>query len=494
MTALFQPHGDISIGIQIFIRACYGLLLIGTLMISLGPSRWFFISERYGGYAKSDRLTDSIQNPLLLPWILALWLLCGIMLVIDRYTVAFSLINLILCRYFFIQMRWKSILRGMGAPGFMTYWLGACVFFLEYGLHLDPSGVIRSSAITAFRFDFAVIMISAGVYKLVCGYPRNEGMELGMVNPWWGYWWRFYKTIPPHHAFFRSLNHMAYGTEIVAGVMMLIPATAVLGAWLIILSFLFIASQIRLGFLSEMVMVSGLIFMGPGSIADSFLQGWFTLPSLPTQLVPAPFHFISYGVNIFLMAYLLLLPVAHAGLWYNFLGRKSLAAPLQKLLERYTNLFGIIIWRVFTVDVINFFTEIYVEEKAGGARKQYARFGKWDWQGRFRYQHVGEFICLASVFTTLKYYPSNRALFEERLVRYARTIPCSRDSLIVFEYKSIRKQQSGFDYHPVAEYLVDVESGRVEVKVLDHDFSIRVESSPVHEARRPGSYAPAIAG
>ena len=93
----------------------------------------------------------------------------GILLVIGRYTVTFSLINLILCRYFFIHMRWKGILRGMGAPGFMTYWLGACVFFLEYGLHFDPSGVIRSLALTVFRFDFAAIMISAGVYKLVCG-------------------------------------------------------------------------------------------------------------------------------------------------------------------------------------------------------------------------------------------------------------------------------------------------------------------------------------
>ena len=107
-------------------------------------------------------------------------------------------------------------------------------------------------------------------------------MELGIVNPWWRYWWKFYKSVPPHHLLFRFLNHMAYRTEIVAGILMLIPATTALGAWLIILSFMFIASQIRLGFLAEMVMVSGLIIMGPGSLADSFLRGWLAEPSLPT--------------------------------------------------------------------------------------------------------------------------------------------------------------------------------------------------------------------
>ena len=38
-----------------------------------------------------------------------------------------------------------------------------------------------------------------------------------MVNPMWGYWWRFYARLPPRHPMFRILNQLAYGTEIVAG-------------------------------------------------------------------------------------------------------------------------------------------------------------------------------------------------------------------------------------------------------------------------------------
>ena len=57
-------------------------------------------------------------------------------------------------------------------------------------------------------------------------------------------------------------------------------------------------------------------------------------------------------ISAALWTYLALLPFAHAGLYYNFYARRRLAAPLQWILDRYTNLFGLIIWRVFSVDVV----------------------------------------------------------------------------------------------------------------------------------------------
>ncbi|HEY7168089.1 MAG TPA: hypothetical protein VIB79_26260 [Candidatus Binatia bacterium] len=493
MELQFLFAGDLIPAVQAFIRSAYGLLLIATLVLTLGPSRWFFTSGRYGGYAKPDRITDTIQNPVLLPVILVLWFACGVMLAIGRHTVLFSFLNLLLCRYFFIHMRWKGILRGMGAPGFLTYWLGACVFFLEYGLHMDPGGTVRSAALNVFRVDFAAIMLSAGAYKLLCGYPANEGMEYGMVNPWWGYWWRYYKRLPAGHILFRFLNHMAYGTEIVAAILMLIPPTAVIGAWLIILSFVFIATQIRLGFLCEMVIVGALIFMRSGSYFDHFVHNWIAEPGITTVAATPGMQAINSALTIVLWTYLVLLPLAHAGLWYNFLGRKSLPPPLQRILEIYTNFFGIIIWRVFTIDVVNFFADIYVQDRESGPRKLYSHFGAFDRRSRFRYNHVGEFVCLASVFTTLKYYPSNSELFQERILRYAATVPCPPGSRIVFEYRSIKKSSRGFEFVPVLEYVVDVYLRTVDQRVIDQSFSFRAGSSPVHEGARPGSYAPLTA-
>ena len=38
---------------------------------------------------------------------------------------------------------------------------------------------------------------------------------------------------------------------------------------------------------------------------------------------------------------------------------------LQRLLERYTNAFGMILWRVFSVDLVNFFIRVYRESRDG---------------------------------------------------------------------------------------------------------------------------------
>ena len=50
------------------------------------------------------------------------------------------------------------------------------------------------------QVDLALIMLSAGVYKFTAGYPRNHGMELGLCNPMWGYWWKWYAARPPDSA------------------------------------------------------------------------------------------------------------------------------------------------------------------------------------------------------------------------------------------------------------------------------------------------------
>src|SRR5258705_9839178 len=95
-------------------------------------------------------------------------------------------------------------------------------------------------------------MLCAGTYKSLAGYAQNDGMELGMINPWWGYWGRFYGRLRPSHWIFRALNHLAYLTEIVAGALMLVPAPHLAGAFLLFCSFAFIPPHIRLGFLCAM--------------------------------------------------------------------------------------------------------------------------------------------------------------------------------------------------------------------------------------------------
>jgi hypothetical protein len=492
VTPLFSPpdflHPQLSVGTQAFIRIAYGVLMTGTLLLALPHWRRFFMSERWGGYGRSARDVDVIQNPIVSPLVTLGWLAATILLTLGRWTVWAALVNLALCYYFFVRMRWKGVLRGMGAPGFMAYWLAAAVFLLELSSRYAPD--LRSLALLLLQVDFAFIMLSSGIYKLTAGYAQNHGMEGGMVNPQWGYWWWLYQKVAPTNPLFKFLNHMAWSLEVLAAILMLIPSTRFIGALLMLGSFAFIATHIRLALLCEMVIVCCLLFFHPGSYGDQFLA--LIVPGLATSAIvphslPAFAHVL---LAIFLWTYLLLLPLAHAGLSFNFYARKSLPRTFQRALEAYTNLFGIIIWRVFSADHTNFFIRIYHRPRiAAGERTLVSRIGL---RGGLRYNHVAESIVVTTLFTTLKYYPSNNELFRERLLRYARTVDCPVDSILEFEYVAIVKRRDGFEFVPVAQYTVNVALGTISEQQFEESFSVHAvnEFSPVHAGIRPGSYAP----
>lgn len=489
LPALFQALApNLSGSAHAFIRMAYGLLLLGTLLITLPHGRRFFVTERWGGYARSSLWTDAIQNPVALPLVMGAWVVSALLITLGVWTVWAAALNLLFCRYFFIQMRWKGVLRGMGAPGFMAYWLGGAVFLLELTRRHAPG--LAPAALLVLQVDFALIMLSAGLYKLSAGYARNEGMEYGLVNPEWGYWWRSWMRLPPGHWLFRTLNHLAWGTEVAAALCMLLPPTRAWGGILLMVSFAFIATQIRLGLLCELVMVCGVLYFPPGSAPDSWIRLLVPGGMEITAAAPASLPLLTGPLTAALAFYMLLLPFAHGGLFYNLYARRRLAGPWQRLLEVYTNFFGMVIWRVFSVDVVNFFIRIWRERRDGaGGRMLVSEYG---WRGGLRYSHVGESITVTSLFTTLKYYPSNSPLFTERLVRYARTLPCPADSVLIFEYVSIRKIADRFAFVPVAEYRVDAAAGLVTERVLEPGMSVRAAHpvSPVQEGVRPGSYAP----
>jgi hypothetical protein len=409
-----------------------------------------------------------------MPLVLITWFGSALCLVLDTFVVVAAGVNLLLCYYVFVSMRWRSLLRGMGAPGFITFWLGAAVFVLELTARHAPDR--HGLALLTVQVDFACIMISAGLYKLLSGYRAGFGMQLGMVNPEWGYWPGFWRKWRPDHRLFRVLNEMAWSTEVIGGAMMLWPATRMLGALAIFLSFAFIATQIRLGFLCEMVMVCCLLFAPADATAAA--------PGTP---LPAA---VQTGLAGLFWVYLLLLPLVRAGMFYNQLAHRRLPAFLQGALDWYANVTGLIIWRVFTADIVNFLVRVWIEPIAGGVRRLVSRYEGFTGTNRFR--QVAECIAVTSVFTTLRYYPSRPELFHDRLIRYARTIRLGAGERLVFEWVAVVGQADRFAFVTVAEYTTDVTSRRVDEVVLSDVMSVRApaSASPVHEGARPGSYAP----
>jgi hypothetical protein len=282
---------------------------------------------------------------------------------------------------------------------------------------------------------------------------------------------------------------MAWSLEVIAGVLMLLPPTRFIGALLMVGSFVFIATHIRLALLCEMVIVCCVLFFYPGSYGDQTIN--FIVPSVSVPIPTALPAVFDKGIEIFLWIYLVLLPVAHAGLFYNFY-KSSLPAFIQRALETYTNIFGIIIWRVFSADHTRFFLQVYERprEASDGKRAIVSRIGLRD--GSLRYNHVAESIVLTTLFTTPKYFASKPQIFQERMLRYARTVEHSPESVLDFDYILIKKAADRFEFVTAATYTVDVPAGTIEEKIFDPNFSLHgtVDGSPVHEGVKPGSYVP----
>ena len=455
------------------VRAAYGVLQLLMLVAAAPHARRYFSTEKWGGYTESTPWLDALLSPVGVGGLLAAWIASASCLAVGVAVLPSAAINLALCYCFFIRLRWRSVLRGMGAPGFISFWLAAAVFLLALSAAHAPA--IRPLVLLTLQIDFALIMLSAGIYKVLAGYRTGDGMDLGLANPEWGYWsgWR---TWPPGHWLFRVLNESAWATEVGAGTLMLIPATRALGAAIMALSFVFIAAEIRLGFLCEMVILCCVICMG---LDARMAAAGAPLPAAAQQVITAC-----------LVVYLAALPLARIGMYYNQLAHKRLPRGMQSALDWYTNAFGLIIWRVFTADVTNFFVRIWEQPAGDRARREMTAYR--GLAGFARFRQVAECIALTSIFTTLKYYPSNRALFERRLVRYARTIPVTAEARLVFEWVLVVKGTNRFEFVPVAEFAVDPRTAVVDETVLSRIVSVRAAhaGSPVHEGAQPGSYAP----
>jgi hypothetical protein len=480
---------SLSWPVQTLIRSGFALCMLGMLGLSLPSAKRFFGSEKYNGYADDEPLLNVLFSPLGRVVVLASWIAAACWLLLDQHTVLAALVCLVWCRFCFIGLRWRSISRGMGAPGFMLYWLSALVFFLEYTRFYDPSGTLRSLVILTFKVDFAVIMLCAGQYKLFSGYPQNNGMERGMVNPWWGRLRAYYQPLPPESVVFRFCNHCAYLGELVAGVMMLYAPWAEEGGLFMAASFVFIFCHIKLGYLCLTVIVSCFIFCHPGGWIDSILPSVAAPGMLETHLA---FTILNFALGAFLVTYLVLLPFMKLGTYYNFYGKKRLPEKWQSFQDRWTNLWGIIIWRVFTIDNTNFYVNAFQENRETGERTLYSKPGKYEFSKGIRYCHVCEFVCFVSIFTTLKYFPSNSPLFTKKLLRYAKTIPCQDDQVLVFQWVDIKKENKRF--HDVAskEFRVDLLSQELTVTDLA-DGSSETDSlrfSELVEGAKVGSYAP----
>lgn len=469
--------------IQVLIRFAGSALELIFFTLIIGQNwRLFFRSTEENGYVLENAPLQFLYKNKTSNLIFAVWFFSLFLTIEGQYSVIGSFVNLILCHHYFIRLRWAGLGRGLGAPGFMTFWLAGLIFALEATARYFPS--LRSLTILAFQIDFAIIMFSAGFYKMTAGYIQNNGMELGLVNPMWGYWHKLYNKFSPRSLYIRFLNQMAWLGEIIPAFLMLYPATRFIGGLSIAFAFVFIATQIRLGVLCWQVITCAFIFFH-FDLPFEVLNKFATTPHLWIEESSYIFNAIKYLIIFYIIAR----PVSLLALYYNFYAQKRLPNTLQYLLEKYTNFFGIILWRVFTVDVVNFYVMVYKSDgKAEVLLSDYSN------PNNFRFNQVIESITVTTIFTTLKYFPNNSDLFKSKLITYSKSLTnlLKFNEKLIYKYYLIEKSKSNFSSKLIAEYEIDNTFSDLKVRILDKNEvpgqAKTIQSA--HECSAPGSYAP----
>ena len=468
-----------------------GLLLLDWIAF-LPLFRVGFSRYESSGFSVNDRLFRTV--------LAAVWLaaIAGWMFNAPHGRLAGSFVLSVIFRRYFITERWSSVRRGFGAPGFMAHWTVRVVFLIEVVRWLDGDGETLRLLFAAIRWDFGWIMVCAGLYKLLVGYLHNNGMEYGRVNPAWGYHWRFFKDVSPHGWYPTLLNYLACLVELVSGILILVPTatTQLLGAVALTLSFAYVTLFIRLGRLS--VLMAVLPFVAWPDVAAS-AQAAPALTSTPWAV-----DILLSAIRAVAWAYIVLLPIVKGMQYLNLFANITLPQPAQRCLTAYANWVPIIIWRVFTADVTDFYLRVWGCDESGRRVDAIIDEQSYSWRGwarplfKLRLLHVTESIAIVSVFTTLKYFASNRLLFEEKLRRYAASLLLDWGRpypMLRFEYLKVTKAERRFEYTHMGDFVIDMTTGRVHEENVRPGFSFAdtAKFSPVRESVAPGSWAPKAA-
>lgn len=401
-------------------------------------------------------------------------------------------------RHYYVANRWKNAFRGGGAPGFMSHWTALYLVLFEAARVLDGTGGLVHSVGLMANIDLGTIILCSGTYKALSGYMRGEGMEYGLSNPFWGYLFRWFRARRPSHIAFRVQDIWAPIAQISTGLSLLlgtvIPELRVVGGALCIASFAYLLPMVRLGRLAVLMMMPALWFLPELGLSLPTPLA-FDLPVLST---PAGVVSVLGGLTI---AYIVVLPFVKGMQYANLFAKVELPRPLQRALTWYANKVPIIMWRVFTPDVTNFFIRIYRIDRTTGEREPmvhedttYSYRDLRHLRRSLRFLHVTESIALTTVFTTLKYFRSQRSLFEERLLAYAGTL--GEDGLLEFEYVAILKGENAFEFVPVTRFTVDLPTRAVheERLVADFDYEAPAKFSHIKETAGFGNYAPRSTG
>ncbi len=393
-----------------------------------------------------------------------------IFLFLNCYSLAASFILFLCMRYLFVSGA-NSRIATFGAVGHICFVTAAYLFFFEAAFVLDPSHTLALFIQTVLAIEIGIIMLSSGVHKYFSGYLHESGFEYALVNPSWGKFFFFFKKLKPSSWFFKVNNYAAVSSELLIGLFFFLPQTRIFGAYLLLITFLYVFLTVRVNILPLLMMSLTLLYIKPIAFHFPILNEavpQFVIPEAAIQLIKAIFI-------LYLALYILITLVR----MLQMNGKVAIPTFLIKPMRFFIRARPCFEWSVFTFKFTHFFIKITKVSKRtktitatlfDGFSKNYRELFD-DPRLFFRFIHHHEASFLLNIFAPLSLARNEEMewylkLFIQKIGMYVKSFVSEselEDTVIVFTLMHIKKGEDAFFYSPVMNFFVDVKSGEVLV-------------------------------
>lgn len=416
------------------------------------------------------------------------WFICSTSLFLAYVNWLAPLVLAIIFRYFYIYSRGTNLFRGGGAVGMFPAFIATSIFVVEFFLFLGFSWTAVTLFLNFMLFHVGVVTLCAGIYKLTSGYLRGEGLEYALYNHMWSYWGFFFKGRPlPNKLLIRAVDCWIAVQQTGIGILMIATETRAYGTFLLSLGFFALFFILKLGNLCLLVIAYSLLFVDFEyfyftSFGLNILGGSSAFPVVESSL---PLLFTGLAI-----IYLLI-----KGLQYGqFYFRLSLPKKLRLAVEKIGFYAPILVWRVFSADIVNFFIKVEeVDEDGKTYRLNPDTFYNKNAKGFFakvRFFHVAESCVLSSIFLSVRYDPENFPEASEKLKRYSNTLwdqmLCSTNKL-EFTYTKLLKTGNHIEYVDVEKWILS--NGNIQRELLTTKHTMyENESTFLRPLGKFGSY------
>jgi hypothetical protein len=268
----------------------------------------------------------------------------------------------------------------------MSYWTVAYAVVL---LFLQFRGIETDVVLLLMKWDFALIMLSAGFYKHKTGYLRGRGIEYGLKNEMWTWAHRWFQRINNDSLLFKLLNFFSIFVEYLIFIFLIIPSFEELAAFLLATMFLLLFAFVRLGSLPITMFGLSYAFFS----MDLEIE-WHQTPIL---------------LQIFCVVYGISLVLSLAWSWLYFL-KIQLPRLFTIIFRGAYQLTGVIIWSVFTARLTENLIKTYSVQGQQLIPVKSSDFGV----------HSG--ISLTTIATYTDYFPESGDEQDRRFKIYLSTI------------------------------------------------------------------------